>query len=53
MMATVETVTILFTDLVGSTSLESQVGPVRAYELRNEHFSILSEAIEQDEAARS
>ncbi len=44
-MGTVETVTILFSDLVGSTSLESQVGPARADELRREHFTILREAI--------
>jgi adenylate cyclase len=44
-MATVETVTILFTDLVGSTQLESAVGPARADELRAEHFSILRTAI--------
>src|SRR3989442_1554950 len=37
----VETVTILITDLVGSTALESRVGPVVAEELRGEHFSLL------------
>ena len=37
----VETVTILITDLVGSTALESRVGPVVAEELRDEHFSLL------------
>jgi class 3 adenylate cyclase len=41
----VETVTILFTDLVGSTALESRVGPVVAEELRDEHFSLLRETI--------
>ena len=51
-MASVETVTILFTDLVGSTSLESQVGPVRADELRTEHFTLLREAIADTEGAR-
>ena len=51
-MATVETVTILFTDLVGSTQLESAVGPVRADELRAEHFSILAEAIESSEGGK-
>ena len=39
-IATIETVTVLFTDLVGSTQLESGVGPVRADELRAEHFAI-------------
>ena len=33
-VARVETVTILFTDLVGYTRLESRVGPVAAEELR-------------------
>ena len=51
-MATVETVTILLTDLVGSTQLESAVGPVRADELRGEHFSILREAIADSEGAQ-
>src|SRR6266496_6488802 len=40
-----ETVTILITDLVGSTALESRVGPVQADELRREHFGVLREAI--------
>lgn len=41
----VETVTILITDLVGSTALESRVGPVVAEELRGEHFSLLQRTI--------
>ncbi len=41
----VETVTILITDLVGSTALESRVGPVVAEELRDEHFSLLRRVI--------
>jgi class 3 adenylate cyclase len=51
-MANVETITILITDLVGSTSLESQVGPARADELRQEHFSIIRDAIGDSEGAR-
>ncbi len=51
-IATVETVTILISDLVGSTSLESHVGPVRADELRREHFSILREAIAESPGAQ-
>ena len=43
----VETVTILITDLVGSTALESRVGPVVAEELRDEHFSLLRGAIDE------
>jgi class 3 adenylate cyclase len=41
----VETVTILITDLVGSTALESRVGPIVAEELREEHFGLLREAL--------
>jgi class 3 adenylate cyclase len=44
-MAGLETVTILFTDLVGSTALASRVGPERAEELRQEHFALLREAV--------
>jgi class 3 adenylate cyclase len=45
MTAQVATVTMLFTGLVGSTELESCVGPERAEELRVEHFGLLHEAI--------
>jgi class 3 adenylate cyclase len=41
----IELATILVTDLVGSTRLETSVGPVRADELRDEHFAVLREAI--------
>lgn len=44
-MAVVETVTILFTDLVGSTELGSRVGPEQAEALRQEHFALLREAV--------
>jgi class 3 adenylate cyclase/tetratricopeptide (TPR) repeat protein len=44
-MGSVETVTALFTDLVGSTELASRAGPERAEELRVEHFGLLREAI--------
>ena len=37
--------TILLTDLVGSTRLANSVGPVRADELREEHFELLRDAI--------
>ena len=46
-MSSVETVTILITDLVGSTGLESRVGPVVADELRREHFGVLREALSE------
>ena len=44
-MGGVETVTILFTDLVGSTELSSRVGPERSEVLRHEHFGLLREAV--------
>jgi class 3 adenylate cyclase/tetratricopeptide (TPR) repeat protein len=43
--AAVETVSILITDLVGSTRLESRVGPIVSEELRQEHFGLLREAV--------
>ena len=45
-MSSVETVSVLFTDLVGSTGLASRMGPAAAEELRREHFSLLRDAIE-------
>jgi class 3 adenylate cyclase len=44
-MATIELASILITDLVGSTGLESRVGPARADELRREHFGVLRSAM--------
>jgi len=44
-LASVELASILITDLVGSTGLESRVGPARADELRREHFGVLGGAI--------
>ena len=45
MARSVELVTILLTDVVGSTRLAASVGPARADELRREHFDLLREAI--------
>jgi class 3 adenylate cyclase len=45
MAVQLETVTVLFTDLVGSTELASRVGPERAEELRQEHFTILRQTV--------
>ena len=45
MSESVELATILLTDLVGSTRLATSVGPVRADQLREEHFGLLREAI--------
>jgi class 3 adenylate cyclase len=44
-MPAVETLSVLITDLVGSTGLAARVGPVAADELREEHFGLLREAI--------
>ena len=46
MSESIELATILVTDLVGSTRLATSVGPVRADQVRDEHFSVLREAIE-------
>jgi Adenylate and Guanylate cyclase catalytic domain len=40
-----ETVTVLFTDLVGSTALASRLGTRQAEVLRRDHFGMLREAI--------
>ncbi|MEA2368825.1 MAG: hypothetical protein QOH38_1543 [Thermoleophilaceae bacterium] len=45
-MSSLETVTVLFTDLVGSTGLATRVGPVAAEALRRDHFTILREAVD-------
>ena len=44
-MAATENVTVLFTDLVGSTELSSSLAPDAADELRRAHFAALREAI--------
>ena len=44
-MDPVETVTVLFTDLVGSTEMTLRIGPTASEEIRLEHFGILREAI--------
>ena len=46
-MASVETVTIVITDLVGSTGLAARVGPVVAEELRREHFAVLRQDLDE------
>ena len=48
-LASVELASILITDLVGSTGLESRVGPARADALRHEHFGVLRDAIAASE----
>ncbi len=41
-----ETVSLVFTDLVGSTELATRIGPMLAEELRKEHFALLRESCE-------
>ncbi len=43
----VETVTMLITDLVGSTAIADRIGPVAAEQLRTEHFGLLRGALER------
>ncbi len=42
---TTENVTVLFTDMVGSTAFASSVAPNVADELRRGHFAILRQAV--------
>ena len=44
-MATTENITVLFTDLVGSTELTAAISPGAADDLRRKHFSSLRQAI--------
>src|SRR5450755_333291 len=44
-MTDLETVSVLFTDVVGSTALASRVGPDRGEAALAEHFGLLHEAI--------
>jgi len=44
-MARAETVTVVFTDLVGSTELASRVGHDAYEALRHEHFTALRTAV--------
>jgi class 3 adenylate cyclase len=44
-LATTENITVLFTDLVGSTELASALTPEAADGLRRSHFSVLRQAI--------
>ncbi|HEY3843155.1 MAG TPA: adenylate/guanylate cyclase domain-containing protein [Acidimicrobiales bacterium] len=44
-MSELRVATVLFTDLVGSTELSTQVGPVEADALRQTHFALLRGAV--------
>ena len=44
-MADAEHVTVLFTDMVGSTALAAGMSPAEADDLRRTHFSLLRQAI--------
>ncbi len=41
-----QTVSMLITDLVGSTAMAERLGPASAEQLRSEHFELLREALE-------
>lgn len=47
MVGSVRTVTVLITDLVGSTALESRLGAVAAHEIRVEHFALIQAAVQE------
>jgi class 3 adenylate cyclase/tetratricopeptide (TPR) repeat protein len=42
-----QTVSMLITDLVGSTAMAERIGPLAAEELRSEHFTLLRGALER------
>jgi len=42
---TTENITVLFTDLVGSTQLQSSVAPEEADGIRRDHFTVLRQAV--------
>jgi class 3 adenylate cyclase len=42
-----QTVSVLITDLVGSTAIADRLGPARAEQLRSEHFELLREVLER------
>ncbi len=44
-MASTQTVTVLFTDIVGSTELSARLGPDDADRVRQSHFSLLRQAV--------
>ena len=44
-MSTTENITVLFTDLVGSTELSASLSPEASDEVRRKHFSALRKAI--------
>lgn len=46
---TTENITVLFTDLVGSTSIQTALSPDSADALRREHFTVLRQAITKSE----
>lgn len=50
-MGSVETVSVLMTDLVGSTALEARVGAVAAHAIRLEYFGLIRSAV-QDAGGR-
>jgi class 3 adenylate cyclase len=47
----IDNVTLMFTDLAGSTSLYERVGDGRAYRLVRDHFDFLADAVRQNNGA--
>lgn len=47
----VRSITVVFTDLCGSTRLYEEIGDARAYNLVRDHFEILSAAVEEQGGA--
>lgn len=45
--AAIETVSVLMTDLVGSTAMADRVGPAAAEKLRQERFGLLQGTLER------
>ena len=45
----IDNITIMFTDLKGSTALYERIGDPRAYHLVREHFAILGHAVRQND----
>jgi len=47
----IENVTLMFTDLRGSTALYARIGDARAYRLVREHFAYLADAVRRHDGA--
>ena len=50
--ASIQTVSMLVTDLVGSTAVADRIGPAATEQLRTEHFGLLRGPLEQPAGGR-